>query len=143
MVAKPGLTSVGGNHSAQAVILTIANTVSNEVTVWINNTGQTARVTQASFIPEDALTGAATNNLTLQFRNKGLVGTGTTGITAIKTYASGTDIAAFDEDALVLSTTLTELDVAAGEVVALNKAENGTGLTLPAGIASLTFQFSQ
>jgi len=48
---------------------------------------------------------------------------------------------AFVEDALVLSTTTADLQVANGEVVTLDKSENGTGLALPAGVASLQYKF--
>ncbi len=141
MAESPRLTELGGTVSVQAATVAIGATTSDEVAVWTNNTGQKVRVTGFGFLPETAVTGAATNNMALQARNKGTAGTGTTGITAVKTYASGVDIAAFVEDALVLATTLTDRDVDINETVALDKTENGTGLALPAGIATITYQY--
>ena len=108
--------------------------------MWMNNTGSTVKITLAGYVPDTAATGQATNQMTLQFRNKGSAGAGTTGITDIKTYSSGIDLVAFDEDTLTLSTTAADLLVAAGEVVALNKAENANGDELPAGIATLKYE---
>ena len=58
-----------------------------------------------------------------------------------KKYGTGVDLVAFKPDALVLSATLTERDIDVGEVVALNKTEDGTGLALPEGIVTLEFQY--
>lgn len=141
MVKSNKISTLGGDHEVQVATALIVATADDELVVWSNKTGRTVKITAAGFIPETKLTGAATNNLTLQFRNKGLLGTGTDGITDIKTYASGTDAEDFVEDALVLSSTAADLLVADGEVVALNKVENGTGLELPAGVAVIRFEY--
>lgn len=142
MVERSKLSQTSGDHSIQAVVNAIANTVSDEVVIWVNDTDATVKITEAAYTPDAAVTGDDTNNLTLQIRNKELVGVGTVGVTAIKTYSSGVDIIAFDKDALVLSTTDADLLVDAGEVLTLNKAETGTGLTMPQGVVNLTYQFT-
>ena len=67
-------------------------------------------------MPEAAVTGDDTNTLILQLRNKGLLGVGTTGLTATKSYTLAVDLVAFKPDALVLSTTVADRDIADGEV---------------------------
>ena len=142
MVTDNAATSVPGDHNASAgVVLTLAATVSDEVNVWINDTGRTVEIVEAGFAPISAVTGAATNNMALQFKNKGADGTGTTGITAVRTYASGVNILAHDKDVLVLATTVADRQVPDGAVVTLDKTENGTGLALPQGIATLKYKF--
>ncbi len=142
MVTKPASTSLDGEHPVQIRTPAIGATTSDEVLVWRNNTGRTVRISKAGFSPDTALTGAATNNLTLQFKSKVAAGTAKLNVTAIKTYASGTDIAQFAEDELVVSSTIADLLVLNGECVTLDKAENGTGLALPAGIATLEYTFN-
>ena len=136
------ITTLAGDHTHQTAIPGIATAATeDEFAVFHNKLGRTIKVTGAGFIPDETITGAATNNLTLQFQNKGILGTGTTGITAIKTYASGTNANKFVEDALTLSTTVADLLVVDGAVISLNKANNGTGLALPAGVAVLRFEY--
>ncbi len=141
MVDRPRRTTLSGAEGVGGHIEAIGATTSNEVEVWRNNTGAKVKITKASFSPDETLTGAATNNLTLQFKSKLAAGGVNKNITAIKTYASGVDIAQFAEDSLVLSTTAADLEVDNGQLVTLDKAENGTGLALPAGKATLEYQF--
>lgn len=142
MVKDNAATSVAGDHDASAgVVLTLAATVSDEVNVWVNDTGRTVEIVEAGFAPISAVTGAATNNMALQFKNKGVLGTGTTGITTVKTYASTVNIAAHVKDVLTLATAVADRQVPDGAVVTLDKTENGTGLALPQGIATLKYKF--
>lgn len=141
MVTDNAATSVQGDHAVSCLVNAIGATTADEVNVWINDTGRTVEITEAGFAPISAVTGAVTNNMALQFKNKGADGTGTTGITAVKTYDNGVDIAAHDKDTLVLATTVTDREVPDGAVVTLDKTENGTGLALPEGIATLKYKF--
>lgn len=141
MVERSKGSQLGGTYEVQAVVETITATNDNEVMVWKNNTGAPVKITKAGFVPEAALSGADTNNMTLQFKSKTAAGVAAANVTAVKTYDSGTDLVAFSEDALVLSTTAADLRIEDGESVTLDKAENGTGAALPAGIATLTYQF--
>lgn len=141
MVERPRPTTLPGTVGVQGHIEAIANTVSNEVLVWRNNTGAKVKITKAAYTPDEAVTGNDTNNFTLQFKSKLAAGGANKNITAVKTYDTGTDIAQFAEDTLVLSSTAADLEVDDGQAVTLDKAETGSGLTLPAGLATLEFQF--
>ncbi len=136
-----GLNTLWGDIPVQAVVASIGATTADTVVVWTNNTGRQVKITAAGYIADTDVTGADTNNMALQFQNRGTLGTGTTGITDVKTYDSGTDLVDFVEDALTLSTTAADLLVDIDETVALDKTENGTGAALPAGVATLKFQF--
>jgi hypothetical protein len=102
------------------------------------------KITRASFIPDAAVTGDNTNNFILQLRNKELDGTGTVAVTAAKTYATGVDIAAFDEDSLGAIQTASDADILEeGEVLALNKTETGAGLELPQGQIYIEYEAAE
>lgn len=135
------LSQLPGPNTVSIKINTLAATVSDEVLVWANETGSNVKITQIGFCPATVVTGAATNNMALQFKSKTTAGAAGANITAVRTYASGTNIAVFDTDNLVLSTTEADLQVDAGEVITLDKTENGTGLALPEGIAVVQFEF--
>ncbi len=143
MAERGKVTQLPGDHSAQTHIELVANGTSDEVAIWVNDTDANVEITEAAYTPDAAVTGDDTNNFTLQVKNKGTDGTGTTGVTDIKTYnvASG-GIAAFDKNSLVLSSTAANLLVAPGEVLSLDKAENGSGDTMEQGVFNLTYKFT-
>lgn len=141
MAERPGMTHIPGTQERQAAVIAIALGTADEVLVWMNNTGAPVNIKQAGFIPDEAHTGAATNNMALQFKSKTAAGAAKKNITAVKTYASGTDMTKFVKDALVVSTTAADVIVLDGESVTLDKTENGTGLGLPAGLAVLEFKY--
>ncbi len=141
MAERPRGTTLPGTYTTTVAIPSIALGTSGEQVVWTNKLGATVRITAVTYTPEAAVTGNTTNNLTLQLRNKGLLGSSTTAVTAVKTYATGTDLTAFLADALVISTTAANLDIDVNETVALNKAETGSGLILPEGVVTLEYQY--
>lgn len=96
-----------------------------------------ATIVAVKFTPKSTITGAATNNFSLSCRNRGAAGVGATLATAVKTFASGTNATAFIADALTLSA---NVDVAAGDVLTLERLVNGTGLALPAGSVAVTLR---
>ncbi len=98
------------------------------------------KITGVRWIPAAAVTGANTNNFALQAINKGTGGAGTTGVTTTKTYASGTNSVAHDSEDLTLSSTATDLQLAAGEVLSLVRTVNGTGLAMPDGLVEVRYQ---
>jgi len=120
----------------------IAATNDEEFAVFRHSGVKPIKITGARFIPDTAITGAATNNMAIQIVNKGVAGTGTDGVTAVKTYASGTDAVKNVAEELTLSTTAADLVVTTGEVLALEKTENGTGLALPPGLVELSYEFN-
>lgn len=90
-------------------------------------------VSAIRYIPDTAVTGAATNNKKLAVQNRGADGTGTTEIGSI-TFASGTNAPQLDDTTVPLSGTAANLDVAAGVMIAVVTTVNGTGIVLPAGL---------
>lgn len=92
-------------------------------------------VTAVKFIPKAAITGVATNFFTATARNRGAAGAGSTQI-ASRAYSNGNNATALAPDALTLSGTAANLNVAEGEHVSFEKLVSGTGLAMPAG----TFQ---
>lgn len=97
-----------------------------------------ATVTRVSYIPEAAMTGAATNNRFLRLRNHGQ--TGALGVTiAEKELLAGQNPAAFDEFDITLSATTANRDVAAGDVLEWFSDAQGTGIADPGGTVVVEF----
>lgn len=92
-----------------------------------------AEVTSVEFIPEAAVTGAATNNFALNLRNRGQADAGAVGI-ATTTFASGTNAAARRPLAVGLNATVANRYVNVNDVLTLERTVNGTGLASPAGM---------
>lgn len=130
-----------GTEGVQAAVIAIANGTSDEVAVWKNNTGAPVTVTKVGYTPDTAVTGNTTNNFTLQAKSKVPAGTAAANVSAVKIYGTGVDIAQFVEDTLVLSTTAADVRIEDGELVTLDKAETGSGLTMPAGIVTIEYQY--
>lgn len=99
------------------------------------------KVTAVYWTPNAAVTGANTNNFALGVVNKGAAGSGTTAVTTVKTYASGTNSAANVAETFTLSSTAADLNLAAGDVLALARTVNGTGLASPAGVVNVHYQY--
>jgi predicted ThiF/HesA family dinucleotide-utilizing enzyme len=131
-----------GDHFVQARTILVALGADEESAIFRHSGVKPIKITGARWIPDTAITGAATNNPAVQIVNKGVLGTGTTGITAVKTYASGTNAVKFVAEELTLSTTAADLVVTTGEVVAFEKTENGTGLALPPGLVELSYEYN-
>lgn len=94
-------------------------------------------VTSVLYVPEAAITGAATNNRTVSLVNKGQDGTGTA-IVATLTFASGTNAAANNEVTVPLSGTAADLVIADGDTLQWRSVANGTGLADPGGVARVS-----
>lgn len=94
-------------------------------------------VSAVQYVPEAAITGAATNNRAVSLVNKGQAGSGTA-VVATLTFGSGTNATANNEVALTLSATPADLVVAEGDTLQWRSTANGTGLADPGGIARVT-----
>ena len=94
-------------------------------------------VTGVTYTPDAAITGANTNTRRVALLNKGDDGSGTT-IVAELQFNSGVDAVAGDEEAITLSATAANLDVAAGDVLAWESEAVGTGLADPGGLVQVT-----
>lgn len=91
-----------------------------------------ATVTEAYFVPTANITGHTTNYMTLQLTNRGQAGAGTTAVASLA-FTNGVTGTAHDAKALTVDTAAD--DVAAGDVLTLDKAVAGTGLAMPDGVA--------
>jgi hypothetical protein len=94
-------------------------------------------VTSVQYIPEAAITGAATNNRTVTLVNKGQAGSGSTTVATL-TFDSGINGTANDEKTITLSGTAANLVLAAGDTLQWRSIANGTGLADPGGLARIT-----
>jgi hypothetical protein len=118
------VSTVGGQSTAGST---------NVWTVW--RAPANAVVTSVRWIPDAVVTGANTNNFALALTNV----TAAAAVTATKTYASGTNSVANTAEALTLSTS-TGVNVTAGDIIALTRTVNGTGLASPSGAVEITYR---
>lgn len=123
----PFLARVQANNEALAIAVDGTQVVRCPIA------GSVSRVT---YTPEAAITGATTNNRTLNVVNKGQDGTGTT-VVATLAFISGVNAAAFDETDLTLGVAA-NLVVAEGDVLALQSTHGGTGIVDPGGLFAVS-----
>lgn len=97
----------------------------------------TGTVSAVQYVPEAAITGAATNNRTVSLVNKGQAGSGTTTIATL-TFGSGTNATANNEVAVTLSGTAADLVITEGDTLQWRSVANGTGIADPGGVAKIT-----
>jgi len=141
----PSATMAAQNYSPTPNIDTVEATVPPIATITADGThalGEVKRagtVAGATYIPDAAITGVATNNRRLRVINKGQDGTGTT-IVAELGFGSGTNAAVSDEKTLALSATAGNLKVAAGDVLAYESTHIGTGIADPGGFCQVEIQ---
>lgn len=94
-------------------------------------------VSAVQYVPEAAITGAATNNRAVSLVNKGQAGTGTT-VVATLTFDNTINATADNEKTITLSSTAADLNVAAGDTLVWSSTHNGTGLVDPGGAVRVT-----
>ncbi|MEU7149208.1 hypothetical protein AB0B15_14400 [Streptomyces sp. NPDC045456] len=94
-------------------------------------------VTAVEYIPEAAITGAATNNRTVSLVNKGQAGSGTTTVATLN-FDNGITAAANNERVIPLSGTAANLVLAAGDTLQWRSVHVGTGITDPGGLVRIT-----
>lgn len=92
------------------------------------------KVTGVSITPDAASTGDNTNTTNLNVINKGASGSGTSEIGNLD-LATGTDLTAYDEKAITVTTTA----LAAGDVLALQFEKVGTGVLVGPGVVKVTW----
>ena len=98
-------------------------------------------VTAIDWTPAAAVTGDDTDYSEIQMINKTGAGIGTTEVTDIKQYATGTDSVAYDSESLTLSATAANLNMAAGDVLAMVRTHGGNGLAQPDGLVRVTYKY--
>ncbi|MFK8844683.1 hypothetical protein [Streptomyces sp. Ac-502] len=94
-------------------------------------------VTAVEYVPEAAITGAATNNRTVSLVNKGQAGSGSTAVATLN-FDNGVTAAANNERVIPLSGTAANLALAAGDTLQWRSVHIGTGITDPGGLVRIT-----
>lgn len=94
-------------------------------------------VTAVEYIPEAAITGAATNHRTVSLVNKGQAGSGSVTVASL-TFDNGVNAAANNERALTLSATAADRDLAAGDTLQWRSIHVATGIADPGGLVKIT-----
>jgi hypothetical protein len=94
-------------------------------------------VTAVEYVPEAAITGAATNNRTVSLVNKGQAGSGSTTVASLN-FDNGVNATANNERAITLSATAANLVLAAGDTLQWRSIHIGTGITDPGGLVRIT-----
>lgn len=98
-------------------------------------------ITRITEMFDAAISGAATDNVSHDYRNEGTDGTGTTSLlAAAKVYTSGVDATAHVPVELTLSGTEGNLDVDEGEVISLVRTTPGTGLAEPGALITIEYK---
>lgn len=99
------------------------------------------QIVGATWTANATLTGQATNFVTISFFNR-TTGAGTVQFATAIAYSSGAVVATKATPVtLTLSTTATDLQVAAGDALQVEIATTGTGLTVPGGVVELNARF--
>ena len=94
-----------------------------------------ATITSIAWVPGAAVTVNGSNFATIIVRNRGAAGSGTV-VPASRSYAA-TNSSAQVAEVLTLSSTATDLQPAAGDVLTISVAHSGTGLVIPAGLVQV------
>lgn len=97
-----------------------------------------ATVTSWVWIPGAAITANGTNFFTLTARNRA-AGAGTVTPATARSYAATNSVSTTPE-ALTLSTTASDLQVAANDTLTAHFTHSGTGLAIPAGLVQVTLK---
>lgn len=135
----PGLLDLPGPQVLRSEIQ--AQATAGNADSWVIGTLPfNAVITGVKWIPDAAVTGAATNNFAFQLLNKGPANAGTGAPTTVKTYASGTNSVINTPEAYTMSTTATDINGTAGDVLVWTRTVNGTGLASPRGQVEVTYQ---
>lgn len=105
----------------------------------IGEIDEAGSIYDASFVPLADYTGAATNYRKYEIINKGQDGNGAV-VLATLDLAAATSMSDFDEKPFVLTSTLADRNVVAGDQIVLNSTSPGTGLADPGGKVKVTIQ---
>jgi hypothetical protein len=88
-------------------------------------------ITAVDWVPQAAVTANGTNYSTLSLRNRGS-GSGSA-LPASRSYAA-TNSAAFTAESMTLSSTASDLALAAGDVLTVQMIHTASGVIIPAGV---------
>lgn len=94
-------------------------------------------VTAVEYVPEAAITGAATNHRAFSLVNKGQAGSASTTVATLA-FDTGVTATANNEKPVTLSGTAANLVLAAGDTLLWRSVAVGTGIADPGGIVRVT-----
>jgi len=94
-------------------------------------------VTAVEYVPEAAITGAATNHRACSLVNKGAAGSGSTTVATLA-FDTGVNATANNERTITLSGTAANLDLNAGDTLQWRSVAVGTGIADPGGLVRVT-----
>ncbi|MFJ7176410.1 hypothetical protein ACIQXA_08380 [Streptomyces massasporeus] len=94
-------------------------------------------VTSVEYVPEAAITGAATNHRAFSLVNKGQAGSASTTVATLA-FDSGVNATANNERAITLSGTAANLDLSAADTLQWRSVAVGTGIADPGGVVRVT-----
>jgi len=120
----------------QTVAQAIA-TAGNTATEIVGEAPHGATVTEVTYTPKAALSGAATNSRTLNLYNRGLAGVGTI-LVATLALVSGVNLVDNDEKTITLSGTAANLVLVDGDVLEWESLAVGAGIADPGGLVRVT-----
>ncbi len=98
-----------------------------------------AVITAAKWVPGAAITANGANFFTMSLRNRGPAGAGTVQFATARAYSATNSVLSTPE-ALTLSSTASDLQVAAGDVLTVEVVHSGTGLICPGGVVMVTIR---
>lgn len=119
------------------MVVPAVGTAGNDETTVIGQAPFACTVSLVQYVPETAITGAATNNRSVSLVNKGSSGSGTTAVATLG-FGNGVNAAAFDEKTVPVSGTAADVALAANDTLAWVSTHVGTGITDPGGVVRVT-----
>ena len=135
----PGIEDLPGTHIQTTYVLGQATAgTDDDWPVFVAPFACT--ITAVDWTPAAAVTGGDTHYPEIQMINKGSAGSGTTAVTSKKQYLSGVNSVAHDTEAFTLSATAANLDLAAGDVLAMVRTHGGNGLAQPDGLCRVSYK---
>lgn len=129
-----GIADITGSHTDQNTLLSVAAAATTEAHPFFVAPFPCV-VTGVGITPQAAVTGDNTDTKNLNVDNKGPTGALSTEIGNLDLVLA-TDLVAFDEQAI----TITETELAKGDVLALEYEQVGTGVLIPNLIVTTTFR---
>lgn len=126
---------IQGDHVLRMKVASTGNAASTGVQV-VARAPFACTVQAITFTPDAAVVADATNNATLQVTNR-TTGGGSTAV-ASGTTTTGNGMTAFTPWTPSLSGTAANLNLAAGDVISIDKTVGGTGVLIPAGLVEIT-----
>lgn len=114
------------------------STAGNDDDTVITQAPFACTVTAVQYVPEAAITGAATDHRTFSLVNKGQAGSGTTTVASLAFDSGSVTASANNEKTITLSGTAANLVLAAGDTLLWRSIHIGTGIADPGGLVRIT-----